>query len=140
MLLLIALVAIVSASPAEPILVPPSAPVEEGDVASFALRPGPAGTVFVDGCAAIELERREAAGWVLAPGAVKCDGSLVARMSTKDLVFSVAPPGPGEYRGVVAWGTGCVEGRPLALAACKAHGIARTAAFTVVARPPAVQR
>ncbi len=140
MLLFIALVGIVSASPREPVLLAPDARVDAGEAAVFTFRPAAGRPISVDGCAALELERREGEGWVPAPGAVTCDGSMPARIVAKELTFTVAPPGPGEYRGVIAWGVGCVEGRAFSLGACPSRGVARSAAFSVAAPPAAPQR
>lgn len=136
MLLFIALVDIVSASPGEPVLLASGARVASGEAAVFTFRPAAGRSVSIDGCAALELERREGEAWVVAPGAVTCDGSLPARSASKELTFTVAPPGPGEYRGVIAWGVGCVEGRSFSLGACTSRGVARSASFTVEPPPP----
>jgi hypothetical protein len=139
MLLLLSLLGLALATSVEPALNAPDAALEPGAAATLSLTPDD-GTVFVDGCAAVELERLEGGRWVPVGGAAPCEGTAPAKAVSTGLAFTLAPPGPGEYRGVAAWGTGCVQGRPFALAACTRLGVARSGTFTVNAAPAAVQR
>ena len=112
------------------VLVGPGGPVEQGQVAAFTLKVDGA-PVVIDGCRVVEIERREGASWVVAPGAELCRGVELGRRIETSVTLSVSPPDPGEYRAVVGWGRGCVAGRPFALAACKELGFARSESFTV---------
>ncbi|GDX78424.1 hypothetical protein LBMAG42_02350 [Deltaproteobacteria bacterium] len=90
------------------------------------------GTSFLDGCAPIELERREGALWVALPR-VPCPTAVAATLVNESLTLSVPPPIPGEYRAVAAWGTECDPARPFALAGCKTLDLVRSTAFKVEA-------
>ena len=63
---------------AEARLVGPSAELEAGVAASFTFVPDGKGAL-VDGCAAVELERKEGESWVAVTDMAGCDGSAVAR-------------------------------------------------------------
>jgi hypothetical protein len=139
MLLLAAALLLAPRAHAEPRLTGPAAPLAAGAALTLTLT-ADRKPVFVDGCAAVDLERREGERWVPVEPTIACDGSAVARAIPKEQTFSLATPGVGEFRAVVAWGLGCVEGRPFALAACAALGVARTVSFQVVAPPPPAQR
>lgn len=126
---IVALYAVAWATP-EPRLTGPGSPLDPGAAATFTLAPG-GGAAWVDGCVAVELERREGERWVPVADAISCDGSTPARPIGSALTVSVATPGPGEYRGVAVVGKGCVEGRSFALSACSDTRTARSEPFTV---------
>lgn len=132
----IALSALVfAASAAEPKLVAPTAPVIAGELVPVRIVAVLSGGVSVDGCAPIELERREGERWTPLPNPA-CPVPLPATAVPIELTVSIPPPEPGEYRAVVAWGTKCAAGRPLAIAACERMGVVRSSPFTVAAPPP----
>jgi len=139
MLLLIGGLSAVAIAGSEPRLSAPVAPVDVGTAATFTIAADATG-VHVDGCAPIELERKEGEVWVPVPNAASCDGSVPARLVQGTLTVSLATPGPGDYRGVATWGSGCVGERNFALAACGTVGVARSAAFHVNPPPVPVQR
>lgn len=95
------------------------------------------GNVLVAGCGAVELERREGEVWVPVAGPM-CDRAVPAVVVDRELALSVVLPGPGTWRAVVAMGSGCVEGRPLAIAACRRLEAVRSAPFEADA-PSAVK-
>lgn len=132
-MLVVAALSVAYAAPAAPRLVGPATAVEPSAGVTFTLTFAGA-PVSVDGCTPVELDRREGDRWVAVAGAVLCDGTTPARAGASELTFTLASPGPGEYRGLVAWGTGCVAGRSFATAACRSRGIAESPAFTVVQR------
>jgi hypothetical protein len=136
MLLFVPLMSIVSAASPEPALLPPEGGSIAGVAVALTFRPGPGALVSIDGCSAVELERQEGDRWVPARSSVTCDGAAVALLVPAELVLTVASPAAGTFRGVVAWGTGCVAGRSFGRAACRARGVARSEAFTVAAPPP----
>jgi len=137
MLLFIPLLSIVSAASSGPVLLPPEGGATAGTAVPFTLRPPSGAPITIDGCAAVELERQEGDLWLAVPSGVPCDGSARALRVDAELVLTVAVPTSGTFRGVVAWGSTCVSGRPFARAACRDRGVARTEPFTVAAPAPA---
>lgn len=132
----VAVLLVVSQATAAPRVSVPSAPVPAGSAVTVTLAVD--GTaVSLDGCSPIELERKREDRWEAVESPTLCDGTAPARVATKELTFSLATPGPGEYRAVATWGAGCVEGRSFALGACRSTGTVRSAAFVV---DPAPQR
>ena len=127
----VALIALAAPRSGEPRLVAPSAPIQAGQVVPLRIIAGPTGGIHVDGCAAVELERREGEVWRPVPS-VGCDKAIAARVVDKDLTVSVPTQEPGEYRGVLAWGTSCAENLPFAVAGCAKTGFVRSDPFTVV--------
>jgi hypothetical protein len=133
--LLVALSALAAPRPAEPRLVAPEAPVRPGQVVSLRIVAGPSAGIRVDGCAPVELERREGEVWKPVPS-VACDKPLGATVVDKELTVSVPAPAAGEYRGVLAWGSGCAAGLPFSVAACTHTGFVRSAPFVVASADP----
>ncbi|MFZ5477143.1 MAG: hypothetical protein ACOZNI_10245 [Myxococcota bacterium] len=128
--LIVALAALAAPRPAEPRLVAPDAPVTVGEVVPLRIVAVQPGGVRIDGCAPVELERREGDAWKALP-TVGCDKAIVATAVEKELTVSVPAPEPGEYRAVLSWGTGCTPNLPFAVAACAQTGFVRSAPFTV---------
>lgn len=125
---------LLAASPPAPKLVAPSEPVRTGEIVPVRIVAVLPGGVSIDGCAPIELERHVGDRWTpLATPA--CPVPVPATAVPTELTVSIPPPEPGEYRAVVAWGTGCAAGQPLAVAACERMGVARSSPFTVEAPP-----
>ncbi|MFN7142256.1 MAG: hypothetical protein ACK4YP_00645 [Myxococcota bacterium] len=134
--LLTAALLVVSHASAGPRLSVPAAPVPAGSAVTITLAVD--GTaVSLDGCSPVELERKRGERWEPVESPTLCDGITPARVATKDLIVSIAVSGPGEYRAVATFGTGCVAGRAFAQAACKSTGTVRSGAFIV---DPAPQR
>ncbi len=113
----------------------PSAPV--GETEPVVLELSGNGSLLIDSCAPVELERRDGKTWI-AVATVPCERSQPATLVSGPLTLTVPAPPPGEYRGVVAWGSTCADKLPFHLAACKKLGVARSEAFTVGV-PPAVE-
>ena len=103
---------------------------DDGHAVPVRIIAGMPGGVWVDGCAPVEMEHREADTWVALPSTV-CGGTTPASRVQTELTIAVPPPPAGEYRAVIAWGAGCAEGVPFELAGCKTLGVARSAAFPV---------
>lgn len=125
--------ALLAGAPAATELVGPSSTVGPTEAVSFTLRP--AGVAFLDGCAPVELESRTAEGWV-AIARKPCSPRPVVTRVEGSLVLSVPPPGPGEYRAVLALGRRCAPDRPFVYADCAAVEVVRSAPFLVQAAPP----
>ncbi len=123
-------VALATAAPGPATLEAPSEPTLSTDAVPFTF--SVPGTSFLDGCAPIELERKEGLNWVALPR-VPCPAAVVATQVNGSLTLSVPPPIPGEYRAVAAWGTGCNTTRPFALAACATLDVVRSSPFKVEA-------
>lgn len=128
-----------AAEAGEPTLSGPRTSLPAGVAATFSLHAG-GETAFLDGCEMIELEKREDGAWIAVPSTGACDGSAPVRAVSGSLTLSISTPGPGEYRGVVTVGEGCVTGRPIAIAACARRTVVRTEAFLVEAPPQPDQR
>lgn len=111
----------------------PSAPVAETEAVVLQLSGN--GSLLIDSCAPVELERRDGKSWV-GVATAPCERSQAATVVTGPLTLTVPAPAPGEYRGVVAWGSSCTEKLPFHLAACKKLGVARSEPFTVGTPPP----
>lgn len=116
--------------PLAPTLTAPTSAPEAGQSLSFALA-APAGSpVVIDGCEPLELERAEGPAWVSVATAT-CDVPKPATPVADKLTLSVPRPTPGTYRAVLTFGEGCVDGRPLALAACRQLGVVRSGPVTI---------
>ncbi len=124
-------VALAAAAPGPATLEAPAAAVTSTDAVPFTF--SAPGTSFLEGCAPIELERKEGAGWVALPR-VPCPTAVAAISVSGSLTLSVPPPIPGEYRAVAAWGTECTPSLPFALAGCKGLDQVRSSPFKVEAR------
>jgi len=117
-----------------PSLEGPQGPVAEAG--AVVLQLSGSGSLLIDSCAPVELERREGKAWV-GVATAPCERSQPATVVTGPLTLTLPAPAPGEYRGVVAWGSSCAEKLPFHLAACKKLGVARSGPFTVET-PPAM--
>lgn len=106
----------------------PSAPV--GETEPVVLELSSNGSLLIDSCAPVELERRDGKSWIPV-ATVPCERSQPATLVSGPLTLTVPAPPPGEYRGAVAWGSSCAEKLPFHLAGCKKLGVARSEAFTV---------
>lgn len=94
-------------------------------------------TSFIDACAPLELERKDGESWL--PVATKvCPKAATATRVDDSLTLTAPAVAAGEYRAAVGWGTGCAEGLPFHLAACKKFGVARSDSFAVGAPPAPV--
>lgn len=120
-------------APAGPDLVAPAGPLAPTEAVSLTFKVG--GVAFLDGCAPVELEKKEGEGWVALPRA-PCAQRPVATKVEGALVLSVPPPGPGEYRALSAFGRRCVADRPFSQADCAEVGVVRSGAFVVSAPAP----
>lgn len=114
-------------------LLAPAGPLVSTEAVSFTFKA--TGVAFLDGCAPVELEKREGEAWVALPR-TSCAQRPPATRVEGALVLSVPPPGPGEFRAVAAFGRRCGEGRPFAQAGCVELGVARSAPFVVLAPAP----
>lgn len=112
----------------------PRSPVDTTAAAAFRFTEDVSGPVLVDGCAPMELERKQGDLWVAVPPRA-CDRSVVATEIDKEITLSSVVSTAGTWRVAVTWGEGCVSGRPLMLAACKRLDVARSAAFEVAGPP-----
>jgi hypothetical protein len=95
-----------------------------------------AGSLTIDGCEPVELERHDGDRWVPVPP-LACDGSAPASRMDEELALALPPPPAGEYRAVLVWGTGCAEGLPLVMAGCRRLGSTTSAPFKVLGPAPA---
>jgi hypothetical protein len=93
------------------------------------------GTTFVDGCAPVEWERREGAGWVAVPRE-PCPAQKPAAKVTGTLTLTTPALAAGEYRALVTWGSACAADLPLQLGACKTLDYARSEPFRVRTAQP----
>lgn len=125
------LVALATAAPGPKISVP-AAPVGVEDPVVVTFFYG--STVFIDGCAALELERKEGESWLVVATNV-CPKAANATRVEGTLTLTSPPVAAGEYRAAVGWGTGCADGMPFHLASCKKFGVARSDPFAVGAPP-----
>ncbi len=116
------------ASAADVALVGPPGPLAATEAVSLTLTTP--GASFIDGCSPVELEKRDGERWLSIPRRA-CAQRLPASRVEGSLVVSVPPPGPGEYRAVVTWATGCTEGFALAQAACAEVEAVRSGPFIV---------
>ena len=110
---------------------------EAGQAVPVRIVAGMRGGIWVDGCAPVEMERREGDTWMPLPSVV-CAAPTPAHLVETELTVAVSPPSAGEYRAVIAWGAGCAQGVPFVLAGYKTLGAARSAAFLVSAPPAPV--
>lgn len=115
---------------AEPVLQAPTAVVQKGGAATLTFRESLPGNVLVDGCAAVELERREGEVWRAEPVAV-CPQPVAAMEVAGELTLSATVPTAGSWRARVVWGVSCTPGLPLPMAACGRLGVATSEAFEV---------
>lgn len=125
-----ALSLLMAAGPVGAELSAPVAPLAATEAASFVLTTVGHDSVLLDGCAPVELERREGESWVAVPRR-PCPQRPAATVVQQSLVLSVPPPGPGEFRAVVAYGVGCRPSRPFAFAACEVVEVVRSNPFRV---------
>ncbi len=129
-------VAAAAAMASEAVLKAPDTAVAPGDPVSFSF--GLEGTSWLDGCSPVELERQSGSVWV-AVARTPCSAGLPATQVDSALVLSVAAPAEGTYRGVVAFGTGCVPARSFGVAACAKLAFVRSEPFTVAVPAAAPQ-
>lgn len=127
----IVLVVLATAAPGPKIAVPET-PVGEADPIVLTLSSG--SSVFIDGCAPLELERKEGEVWQVGATNV-CPRAVMATRVEGVATLTAPATAAGEYRAAVGWGTGCVDGLPFHLAACKKFGVARSEPFIVGAPP-----
>lgn len=126
---------IVSAYAADPVLHAPAAPVPAGREVSVELVESAAGSLFISGCGAVELERRWGTEWRPEPVA-DCGAEVPAVEVVKRTTLSLTVDDPGIYRVRVAWGTGCAAGWSFVRAGCRRVGEATSDAFEVVQSSP----
>lgn len=101
-----------------------------GSQVSFEFVEDAAGVVLIDGCSPLEYERLEGDRWIPAP-ARPCERTAPATVVDGKLSVAAPAPTPGTWRVVLAWGAGCVEGRPFVLAACRQLELVRSEPFEV---------
>ena len=121
----------VSGDPAVRIEVP-AAPVHEGEAIGFVIVEGVDGAIAVDACSPIEVEQESGGKW-LSRAVTECERAMPASQIDGSFTISVRAPGVGTYRAVLAWGSGCAPGFPLATATCSQLGSAVSAPVTVSA-------
>lgn len=126
-----------SAVPADPDvrIEPPAGTVHEGEAVGFTVREAADGPILIDGCAPVEIERKNGAAWLPVPGHT-CDTPVPATTVDGTLTFSVAAPSVGAYRAVLTWGMGCTPGFPLATANCARLGSVVSDPLIVAPAPP----
>jgi len=112
----------------------PTAPVHEGEAIGFVVVEGVDGAIAVDACSPIEVEQESGGKW-LSRAVTECERGMPASAIDGKLTIAVRAPGIGTYRAVLAWGTGCAPGYPLATATCQRLGTAVSAPVTVTAPP-----
>jgi hypothetical protein len=93
------------------------------------------GGVHIDGCAPLELERKQGEAWVALPTTV-CPKALPASRVDAPLTLTFPAVPAGEYRAVVGWGSGCTADQPFHLAGCRKFGTATSEPFFVGEAPP----
>lgn len=130
MLAFLPLLAGALAAPSEPTLAVPTEPVVGGRLVSVHVTAPRSGRAWVDGCEPIELETKHGESWKAVPPQ-PCVKAPPAASIDKELTLTLPTPRPGEYRAVLAYGVGCTDGFPLALASCKKVAFIRSAAFVV---------
>lgn len=130
LLLLLLLLPASAADGDGPVLVGPGAVSPTDTTLSFTLSAPPGATLWIEGCDPVEIERQTATGWAASVLAV-CEVPKVATAVDGQITLTVPRPGPGTYRALVTYGTSCVAGRPLVVAACKKLGFVRSAAVTI---------
>lgn len=113
----------------------PTGAVHEGDAVGFTVRESVEGPVFIDGCAPVEVERKNGAAWLPGPGKT-CDAPVPATAVDGTVTFSVAAPSVGAYRALLTWGVGCAAGFPLATANCARLGSVVSGPVVVAPVPP----
>jgi hypothetical protein len=118
------------AAPSEPVLAVPTEPIVGGRLVSVHVTAPRTGRAWVDGCEPIELERKVGEAWSAVPPQ-PCVKAPPAASIDKELTLTLPTPQPGEYRAVLAYGVGCTDGFPLALASCKKVAFVRSASFSV---------
>ena len=117
----------------------PAATVPAGTAVSLRVVEKIAGSVAIDGCEPVELERHEGDRWVPMPP-LACDGSAPASRLDDALAIALPAPPAGEYRAVLVWGAGCAENLPLVMAGCRRLGSTTSAPFKVLGVAPAPPR
>lgn len=99
----------------------PTTPPHEGEAIPFTINEAADGPLFIDGCAALELEQKAAGKWRTT--AVKvCETQVPATQFDGALAFSIPAPASGTYRALLTWGIGCAPGFPLVTATCTRMG------------------
>lgn len=86
------------------------------------------GAVLLAGCGTVELERFWGGAWIPAPGP-RCEAAVPAIVVDGALTVSAVVPQPGTWRAVLAWGGGCVSGRPFSLSGCTTLAVVRSESF-----------
>ena len=132
MAMYIVLVSLATAS-GGPKLLPPTAAITKNDPVILTL--SSPSTVYIDGCAPIELERKVGEQWELVASKV-CPRAAPATRVDGALTLTAPSVRDGEYRATVGWGQTCTDGVPFHLAMCRKFGLARTESFFVGAPPP----
>ncbi|MSP54532.1 MAG: hypothetical protein EXR69_02840 [Myxococcales bacterium] len=99
----------------------PATPPHEGEAIPFTVSETADGPLFIDGCAAVELEQKTVGIW--STKAVKvCETQVPATQFDGGLALSIPAPDSGTYRALLTWGVGCAPGFPLVTATCTEIG------------------
>ena len=124
---------------APPTLVAPTRTLRPGDLVTIEVAVGQRGTILLDGCTPVELERHTETGWARAQ-VRSCDGTLPGILVEGTFAVSLPAPEKGQWRASAAWASGCRPGLPLAFASCSSTGTVRSEMFFVAEPDPLAPR
>lgn len=125
--------------PPPPSLVAPTHTLRPGDLVTIDVVAGRPGTILLDGCTPVELERHTETGWSRQQ-VRSCDGTLPGILVEGTFAVSLPVLRTGQWRASAAWASGCRPGVPLAYASCGSTGTVRSDMFFVVEADPLAPR
>lgn len=122
---------VLPAAAADPVVHVPKEPVHAHQEVTMELVETLSGTLFISGCAAVEVERRWGAEWRPEPVA-SCAREVSAMGVDGRADLKITVDDPGIYRIRVAWGAGCAAGWSFVRAGCRRLGVITSDEFEVI--------